>query len=261
MFENSKRLERFARNFILENKISAINRAKALREQEIYSTINNTVEHVDNFSLASSAVMALHDLIFTIKDHGLNSWSSISIKMSSLGMDFDEEFCEENLLSTIKLANALCVDLQFDVEGPQTHDFYFRMVNKYDLNSAIQAKSPPSLFPAKPPRIVKGAYKTKKKYNAEQIKLIMLHFVMHYLAYNNKAIVGTHDSKIISGLPISDKIELQYLHGIKEKDFFNYKVMGFKVREYIPYGNNWYPYLIRRIKEDPWGKLKMALSV
>jgi proline dehydrogenase len=44
---------------------------------------------------------------------------------------------------------------------------------------------------------------------------------------------------------------------VKEKEFLKYKEMGFKVREYIPYGDNWYPYLKRRIKEDPWGKFKL----
>ena len=52
-------------------------------------------------------------------------------------------------------------------------------------------------------------------------------------------------------------VELQYLHGVSEEMFRQYKEMGFKVREYIPYGENWYPYLIRRIKEDPWGRAKL----
>jgi proline dehydrogenase len=80
---------------------------------------------------------------------------------------------------------------------------------------------------------------------------------------DEKVIVGTHDQSIIDWLVLmsyEDRIELQYLRGVKEEEFRKYKEMGFKVREYIPYGENWYPYVIRRIKEDPWGKFKLFLK-
>jgi len=263
MLQNSKRLERLARKFICGNRIEAINRAVRLKEEGIYSTINHTVEHVDGYALAGSATMAACDLLFSIQQWGLEEYTSMSIKMSALGMDFDKEWCEENILQIRQLAYDLGITLQFDVEGPETHEFYYLMVGKHVLNGALQARSWPFLFegvhrlPIKPPRLVKGAYKTDTNRSAEQIKLIILHWVMHYLLHSGEVIVGTHDPKIISGLPPSDKVELQYLRGVKEKEFREYKKMGFKVREYIPYGENWYPYLMRRIKEDPWGKLKL----
>jgi proline dehydrogenase len=263
MLRNSKRLEKLARKFICVNRIEAINRAIQLKEEGIYSTINHTVEHVDGYALAGSAIMAACDLLFSIRQWELEEYTSVSIKMSALGMDFDKTFCEANILHIRKLAYDLGIIVQWDVEGPETHEFYYQMVNKHVLNGALQARSWPFLFegvhrlPIKPPRLVKGAYKTKTKRSAEQIKLIILHWIMHYLTFSGEVIVGTHDPKIISGLPPSSKVELQYLHGVKEKEFREYKKMGFKVREYIPYGEDWYPYLIRRIKENPWGKIKL----
>jgi proline dehydrogenase len=190
--------------------------------------------------------------------------------MSALGMDFDEIYCEENILQITSLADHLGIIVQFDVEAPETHQFYYNMVHKHNLNGAIQAKSPPILLPAKPPRIVKGAYRTRrhksKTYQREQI----IDWVKKYMYWSEETvIVGTHDENIINWLASKcrtscierDRIELQYLRGVKEKEFRKYKEMGFKVREYIPYGDNWYPYIMRRIKEDPCGKFRMMLSV
>lgn len=267
MLESSKRLEKLARRFICRNKIEAINRAQALiKEKGIYSTINHTVEHVDGYALAESAIMSTYDLLFSIQQWHLTNYTSVSIKMSALGMDFDKDYCEKNIMYVANLANDLGIEIQFDVEGPETHPFYYEMINKHVLNGALQARSWPYLFespsvlPVNPPRLVKGAYKTKRGYNNSIIRAAILYWVFHYLFYHGRAIVGTHDEKIISSLNPSKKIELQYLHGIKEKEFFEYKQRGFKVREYIPYGEVWYPYLMRRIKEDPYGKLKLLLK-
>ena len=263
MLKNSKTLEKLARQFILGNRIEAINRARHLKEKGIYSTINHTVEHVDGYALAGSATMSACDLLFSIQQWHLKDYTTVSIKMSALGMDFDKEYCEENIVSIIKLADDLGIGVQFDVESPETHEFYFEMVHKYNLNGAIQAKSPPILLPRRPPRIVKGAYKTKKHRGKVYIHEQVVDWVKKYLYWTDETvIVGTHDDKIINWLASKDinRIELQHLHGVKEKEFYEYKKMGFKVREYIPYGDNWYPYLMRRIKEDPWGKFKMLVS-
>jgi len=265
MLKKSKALERLARNFICGNKIEAINRARKLKEDGIYSTINNVVEHVDGYALAGSATMAACDLLFSIRQWDLIEYTSISIKMSALGMDFDKDCCEENILQITRLGDHLGIIVQFDVEDPETHQFYYDMVHKHSLNGAIQAKSPPILLPSKPPRIVKGAYKPRirksKTYQREQI----VDWVRKYMRWSDeKVIVGTHDQFLIDWLAANhdkDRIELQYLRGVKEEEFRKYKEMGFKVREYIPYGDNWYPYVMRRIKEDPWGRLKIILSV
>ena len=265
LLQNSQKLERLARNFICGSRIEAINRARKLKTDGIYSTINHTIEHVDGYARAGSATMAACDLLFSIQQWSLTEYASISIKMSALGMDFDKEYCEGNILQITNLSNHLGIIVQFDVEAPETHKFYYDMVHKHSLNGAIQAKSPPILLPSKPPRIVKGAYKPRfrksKTYQREQI----VDWVRKYMRWSDeKVIVGTHDQSIIDWLVLmsyEDRIELQYLRGVKEEEFRKYKEMGFKVREYIPYGDNWYSYVIRRIKEDPWGKLKMILSV
>ena len=270
MLRNSKILERLARNFICGNRVEAINRARKLKEEGIYSTINHTIEHVDGYALAGSATMAACDLLFSIQQWNLTEYTSISIKMSALGMDFDKEYCEENILQITNLAGRLGTIVQFDVEAPETHQFYYDMVHKHSLNGAIQAKSAPILLPSRPPRIVKGAYKPRfhksKTYIHEQI----VDWVKKYMYWNDETvIVGTHDQLILDWLVSKsetsaidrDRIELQYLRGVKEKEFREYKEKGFKVREYIPYGDNWYPYIMRRIKEDPWGKFKLLLGV
>lgn len=261
MLRNSKRLKKLARRFIYDSRMEAINRAIQLRDEGIYSTINHTVEHVDLYALAGSATMAACDLLFSIQQWGLTEYTSMSIKMSALGMSFDEEWCESNILQIQKLADDLGIIVQFDVENFDTHVFYYDMVHKHSLNGAIQAKSSPVLLPRKPPRIVKGAYRPlfpkSKTYQREQI----VDWVRKYMRWQDgRVIVGTHDQSIIDWFVLmsyEDRIELQYLRGVKEKEFREYKKMGFKVREYIPYGENWYPYLIRRIKEDPIGKAKL----
>ena len=263
MLRNSKVLERFARNFICGNRIEAINRARKLKENGIYSTINHAVEHVDGYALAGSATMAACDLLFSITNWKLVDFTSISIKMSALGMDFDEVYCEENILQITNLAGRLGIVVQFDVEAPETHQFYYGMVHKHDLNGAIQAKSPPILLPAKPPRIVKGAYKPSRHKSKTYIHEQIVDWVKKYMYWTDETvIVGTHDQSIINWLVSKkDRIELQYLRGIKEEEFRRYKEMGFKVREYIPYGDDWYPYVMRRIKEDPCGKFRLLLGV
>lgn len=252
-------LERFARQFIYKTGYEALKRAHALMERGIYSTINHTIEDVNDSRIVKFAMVHIIHLLTDIRDWGLADFTSVSIKMSALGMNIDKQQCEKQLLRIIKFAKHYGVEVQFDVEGPETHEFYYRMVHSYNLNGAIQAKSPPILLPSKPPRIVKGAYKVKLHKGRVEVFWQMLEWVKEYLqTWDEVVIVGTHDPTIIESLIAhKDRIELQYLHGVKEKEFLKYKEMGFKVREYIPYGDNWYPYLKRRIKEDPWGKFKL----
>jgi proline dehydrogenase len=204
-----------------------------------------------------------------------NSRAEISLKPSQLGMELGREVFYENLKEICKEANNMGIYINVDAEEYRTVWDTVEVVEKlngegFKVGTVIQAY----LFDADKIlerlakfkinlRLVKGAYKESPKVSYqmkndidERFKVLaekMLRIEGVYPEF------GTHDDKLIRYImEFGDKIgkdktsyEFQMLYGVRQRLQREILDKGYRVRIYLPYGDYWYPYFMRRLAEKP----------
>jgi len=204
-----------------------------------------------------------------------NSRAEISLKPSQLGMELGREVFYENLKEICKGANNMGIYINVDAEEYRTVWDTVEVVERlngegFKVGTVIQAY----LFDADKIlerlakfrinlRLVKGAYKEsprvayqRKEDIDERFKVLaekMLRIEGIYPEF------GTHDDKLIRYImEFGDKIgkdktsyEFQMLYGVRQKLQREILDKGYRVRIYLPYGDYWYPYFMRRLAEKP----------
>jgi len=204
-----------------------------------------------------------------------NSRAEISLKPSQLGMELGRDVFYENLKEICKEANNMGIYINVDAEEYRTVWDTVEVVERlngegFKVGTVIQAY----LFDADKIlerlakfrinlRLVKGAYKEspkvayqRKKDIDERFKVLaekMLRIEGVYPEF------GTHDDKLIRYImEFGDRIgkdktsyEFQMLYGVRQKLQREILDKGYRVRIYLPYGDYWYPYFMRRLAEKP----------
>jgi proline dehydrogenase len=220
----------------------------------------------------------------------------ISIKPSQFGLSISYELCRKNLKAIIDRAIKFGVFIWIDMESSKHTDdtlmLYLELLSQYPqigvvLQSALRRSASDLLHlmevDAKV-RLVKGAYHENEQIafvhheeiNTNYIKLLEMLFSCNYYYTNNNGVdntlkfaVATHDSKLIEyaiKLSKTAKIgitnfEFEFLRGIRDELKRNLVEDGFRVAEYIPYGDEWLPYSIRRLRERKRNLFLLARSL
>jgi proline dehydrogenase len=204
-----------------------------------------------------------------------NSRAEISLKPSQLGMELGREIFYENLKEICKEANNMGIYINVDAEEYRTVWDTVEVVERlngegFKVGTVIQAY----LFDADKIlerlakfrinlRLVKGAYKEspkvayqRKKDIDERFKVLAEKMLKIEGVYPE---FGTHDDKLIRYImEFGDKIgkdktsyEFQMLYGVRQRLQREILNKGYRVRIYLPYGDYWYPYFMRRLAEKP----------
>lgn len=261
----------FAKRYIAgEERKDAIRVVRHLNSQGILATIDNLGEHVKEPSHAEDAVREYLGLLDDIMDGGVNS--SVSLKLTHFGLDISDEIAEGNLRVIIKKASELNNFVTFDMEGSRytqrTIDTFLRLHEKYtNIGIAIQSylyRSPMDvrllIEKGASVRLVKGAYKEPAQIAFPKKRDVDKNFeeLMKFLLLKgNYPAIATHDERLINeairfadknGIP-KERFEFQMLLGIKRKLQNRLVDSGYNVRVYIPYGADWLPYTLRRLRE------------
>ena len=194
---------------------------------------------------------------------------AISVKPTQIGLSISKKECIRNFQILIKKAASSHIFLWIDMESSdhtdETIEIYYHLFARYErLGIAIQANLKRTkndlidlLEHGAKIRLVKGAYKensriafqSKEKVDGNYARLMKILF-----KNGNEFGIATHDSKMID-LAISlskkykRKFEFQMLKGIRDELKPILIKKHFVVSDYIPYGTNWLPYSIRRVKE------------
>ncbi|MBI2346825.1 MAG: proline dehydrogenase family protein [Deltaproteobacteria bacterium] len=211
---------------------------------------------------------------------------NISIKLTQIGLDIDEELCREQLHRITAEAARLKGFVRVDMEGSAYTERTLKLVQEVHrqlpcVGAVIQAmlkRSPldVDLFIAAgiPVRLVKGAYKEPATIALADKRAVDRQFIElmeRLLADDGYHAIATHDAPIIAhakaiakarGLA-PDRFEFQMLLGIRESLQQQLLAEGWRVRVYIPYGSAWLPYVLRRVrerKENLWFVLKNVLK-
>lgn len=276
-----KFLTRLAKSFVAgETTDEALKTVRKLNDKEIMVTLDFLGESVKKREDAEKAVQAYLDLLAAIPQSGVNS--HVSLKLTQMGLDIDDEYCYQNLVKICSRAKELNNFVRVDMEGSphtqRTLNIFFRLRERFDnVGIVIQAylrrseKDIEDLNRIKAKvRICKGAYKEPKEIAFKKMKDIRQNFLKLsdlLFKYGVYPAIATHDDKLIqatkdyvAGHNISvNDFEFQMLYGIRTKTQQKLAEEGYRVRIYVPFGTHWIPYFYRRLrerKENVWFVLK-----
>jgi proline dehydrogenase len=263
----------FAKKYVAgENLEEAINEVKVLNAKGIIATMDVLGESIQNKDEAIAAKDECLELLDSIEDHKLNS--NVSIKPTQLGLGIDTEFCynlvEEILIKAKQHNNFVRIDMEDSPYTDKTIELFLRLREKYEnVGIVLQAYLRRTLDDTKMLnkkgghyRLCKGIYVEPKEIafkGKQEVRDNFMASLKQMFEDGNYVGIATHDKylidesyKLIKDMNIpNDKFEFQMLYGVTEhlRDRINND--GYKIRVYIPYGEHWYAYSIRRLQENP----------
>lgn len=267
-----------AKRFVAgESFTESIPKAKDLNNKNLKLTLDLLGENVKDRKTASETVDAYIRLLEGIYEHGLKS--SISIKLTMMGLDIDHDFTRENLFRLLDVAKEQDQFVRIDMEGSDntqiTIDIFKEAFEKYGKHVGTVIQS--MLYRSKDDindlanlgadiRLVKGAYKESAKIahqNMPDIREAFKEQAKVLLAKTNYPRFGSHDDELIDWIKSytaendipKDRFEIQMLYGLREETMVQLTEEGYNARVYVPFGTDWLPYFTRRLaerKENIW---------
>ncbi|MDQ6598813.1 proline dehydrogenase [Bacillus salipaludis] len=243
---------------------------KELNAQGISCTVDNLGEFVFKKEEATEAKDQILQVIEAIHENKVDA--HISLKPTQLGLDIEYDFCLNNLREIVHRANEYGIFINFDMEDyghlQPSFDLLDELSREYDnVGTVIQAyfyNAQENLEKYKNYRlrIVKGAYKEPEEYAYQDKKDIDNNFIklIEWHLLNGKfTSIATHDHRVINhvkefvkknDIP-NDKFEFQMLYGFRKDLQLKLASEGYNFCTYVPFGNDWYGYFMRRLAERP----------
>ncbi len=273
-------LIRFARQWIAGEALDdAILVAKRENKDGISVIINFLGEHVQDAVKAGENVEENIRILERIEKSGARA--SLSIKLTQLGLDIRKDICLSSVEKIVGIAALKNIFIWVDMENsPYTEDtigIYLEILKKYrNAGIAIQSNLKRSegdvtriAAAGGIIRLVKGAYRENKEiaYTSRRDVAVNFSKLMGYLLYKSPFFaIATHDDMLINEAIEANKvhrkrIEFQMLMGVREELKHELVRKGFTVVDYIPYGKNWLPYSVRRVRERKRNILLIFRSV
>jgi len=261
-------LIRFARQWIAgETLDNAIESTRKTNSCGLGAIINFLGEHVRDKEEAQENKNENLRILQVIKDNKINS--SISIKLTQLGLGIDKDICLSNLEAIVESAASknifVWVDMESSTYTQDTIDLYLTISKKYkNVGIAIQSNLKRSESDIRRIassggiiRLVKGAYNENSDVAYSSHSEVTMNFsrIMGFLFDRTPFFaIATHDEHMINeaieaNKTYRKKIEFQMLLGVREELKNELVSKGFTVVDYIPYGKKWLAYSFRRIRE------------
>jgi len=258
----------FAKQWIAGNSIDdALISAQLAYKNKMNVIINKLGEYNKSKKAIDETVKEYQTILSSLKKAKVEG--GISIKPTQIGLSKSRNECIQNLKIIIKTALQSHAFIWIDMESSEytekTIEIYYKLFTRYErLGLAIQANLKRTKYDlvdllehGAKIRLVKGAYSEKNKISFKSKDMVDKNYkkLMKLLFKNgNEFGIATHDSKMIdAAIKLAEKydrkFEFQMLKGIREQLKPILIKKGFNVSEYIPYGTNWLPYSIRRLKE------------
>jgi proline dehydrogenase len=274
--ENSRLGVRLSSRFVAGMEIeSALRTAQAVNQQGIAVTLDSLGESVTSEAEAHRAADIYHQLLDLVAARKLNA--HISVKLTQMGLELSPSLAESITQSLAQHAHATHNFLRVDMEDSRltqvTLDIMRRVHAHPESRGSIGVVIQAYLYRSQSDveqliaegirvRLCKGAYKEpadvafprKSDVDANFVRLscILLDSpVYHALATHDDAMIAAIKSYAAEHGIEPSHFEFQMLYGIKRDLQRKLVQEGYKVRVYVPFGSDWYPYFMRRLAERP----------
>lgn len=266
--------ESFARRFIAGESVEdAIAAVRAIQAQGLYSTLDYLGESVTSLAAADVATREYVSLIHAIDRAGAER--NLSLKLTQLGLDVDRAICTDNLRKILKAAGPcgffVRIDMESSAHTDATLDIFetvwtlgergigvvlqsclYRTEKDFERINALGARI----------RLVKGAYREPRSVAYQQksdVDAAYVRLARRLLTEGVYPAIATHDEDILNEVKrfasahgISrEAFELQMLYGIRRDLQHALLDAGYRMRVYVPFGREWFPYFMRRLGERP----------
>ena len=264
----------FARRFVAGESVEeAVAAAAGLPGQGLHLTLDYLGESVSSVTAASAAAADYVAIIDAIVASGIER--NISLKLTQLGLDVDRATAVDNMRRILAPADAHGFFVRIDMENSPYTDATIEILETlrrqghHNIGTVIQSclrRSPADVARLNGQgvrvRLVKGAYKEpksvayQKKSEVDDAFVELMKTLLDDGAY---PAIATHDETMIAATKTyasskglaNDRFEFQMLYGIRRDLQMSLVKEGYRVRVYVPFGKQWYPYFMRRLGERP----------
>ena len=264
----------FARRFIAGETVEeAVTCVQDLRHQGLLLTLDYLGESVSSAAAAAAAAADYVKIINAIVASGIER--NISLKLTQLGLDVDRATAVDNMRRILEPADANGFFVRIDMENSpytdatlvifetlwqQGHRQIGTVIQSYMKRSEADIRRLNAL--GSRVRLVKGAYKEPKEVayqNKSEVDAAFVDLMRLLLDEGTYPAIATHDPDMIDATKAhakskgyaSDRFEFQMLYGIRRDLQAALVKEGYRVRVYVPFGKQWYPYFMRRLGERP----------
>jgi len=281
--ETSPTADRLTSRFVagrsIEQEISVIER---LKRENVLATVDYLGENVHSLEEAA----ATRDTYLAILDRvgRAGAGTTISIKLTQFGLSISTDVCRDNVDPLVAKAKELGTRVEIDMESSEYVDRTLQIVSAMQarygsVRSVIQAY----LYRSEkdvdclcgegiPIRLCKGAYKEpaevafQKKVEVDRNYVRLVHIMLERGTY---PAIASHDEKMVAeALRVvkaqgigPERFEFQMLYGIRRDLQQKIVADGYTLRLYVPYGDAWYPYFMRRLAERPANVMFLARNM
>jgi proline dehydrogenase len=264
----------FARRFIAGETVDeAVAAVQPLRSQGLLLTLDYLGESVSSAAAASAAAADYVSIIGAIVASGIER--NISLKLTQLGLDVDRATAVDNMRRILEPADANGFFVRIDMENSPYTDATIGILDTlwqqghHNIGTVIQSYLRRSEGDIRRlnamgsrVRLVKGAYKEPKEVayqKKSEVDSAFVDLMKLLLDEGTYPAIATHDPDMIEATKAyarskgytNDRFEFQMLYGIRRDLQTALVKEGYRVRVYVPFGKQWYPYFMRRLGERP----------
>lgn len=259
--------------------------AKTLNQQGMAVTLDSLGENVSNADEARRAADIYHRLITEIRVRNLNA--NVSVKLTQMGLELSESLAHEIAAELVQHATEADSFVRIDMEGSEFTQATVDMVRELHARPGcaghVGVVMQAYLFRSAEDiaqlvkdgvriRLCKGAYKEaasiafaeKRDVDANYIKLmqtLLTSGIFHGIATHDESMIAATKKFVAEQGIDRNSFEFQMLYGIRRDLQAKLVREGYRMRVYVPFGTEWYPYFMRRLAERPANVLFLAKNL
>ncbi|GAA2783155.1 proline dehydrogenase family protein [Crossiella cryophila] len=257
-----------------ESTSEAVTATSALVADGLTVTLDYLGEDTTDRELAEVTVQSYLELLDQLHSAGLSGSAEVSVKLSAVGQALDERLALDNASRICAAAEQCGTTVTLDMEDHTTTDSTLRVLGELRrswpwVGAVLQAYLRRTLDDCRElagagsrVRLCKGAYKEPESvaYQApHEVDLSYVRCANTLLQGDGYPMFATHDPRLVGIIDERARwhdrkpgtYEYQMLYGIRPEEQLRLAQAGETVRVYIPYGQEWYGYLMRRLAERP----------
>lgn len=271
--ETSRAAARLTSRFVAGQTLAdVLDVSQRLERAGLLVSLDHLGENVTALEEARASRDAMLEALGEIARLGLTA--SVSIKLTQFGLDLGDEVCRANVDAVVRRAAELGSRVEIDMEGSEYTARTLAMVDQmHAAHGCVRAVVQAYLHRTEQDirrlnesgirvRLCKGAYKEPPEAAIQSragVDANYLHLARLLLDHGADPAFATHDEAMIRGILDhagarslgADRFEFQMLYGVRRDLQQRLAAEGWRMRLYVPYGDAWYPYFMRRIAERP----------